>query len=141
MDKEGGAKKRFKGSDKQRWCQEKEEDDEVAVTAAAGDDDDNDAKKRLKGSMKQCWCQKRWDIPPTSALGWRGGPVSDAAGAAADLDEDEDHDDDDDDDDPVAPCQQSSLTLLGNTCTIVRKLVRRPQLSFSTIYSTGLHFK
>ena len=140
MDKEGGAKKRFKGSDKQRWRQEKEEDDEVAVTAAAGDDDDDDdAKKRLKGSTKQCWCQKRWDLPPTSALGWRGGPVSDAARAAADLDEDEDHDDDDDD--PVAPCQQSSLTLLGNTCTIVRKLVRKPQFSFSTLYSTGPHFK
>ena len=116
------------------------------MPSAAGDaddagDDDDDAKKRLKGSTKQCWCQKRWDLPPTSASSWRGGPVSDAAGAAADLDEDEDHDDEDDDDDPVAPCQQSSLTLLGNSCTIVRKLIRKPQFSFSTLYSTGLHFR
>ena len=78
--------------------------------------------------------------PPSNlSVGLERGPVSDAAGAAADLDEDEDHDDDDDD--PVAPCQQSSLTLLGNSCTIVRKLVRKPQFSFSTLYSTGLHFK
>ena len=68
------------------------------MPSAAGDaddagDDDDDAKKRLKGSTKQCWCQKRWDLPPTSASSWRGGPVSDAAGAAADLDEEEEDSD------------------------------------------------
>ena len=50
-------------------------------------------------------------------------------------------DDDDDDDDPVAPCQQSSLTLLGNSCTIVRKLLKKTSILLFTLYSTGLHFK
>ena len=51
------------------------------------------------------------------------GPVSDAAGAAADLDEDEDHDDGDDDDDPVAPFQQSSLRVLLCFATLAQLFV------------------
>ena len=111
--------------DKEGWRQEKVRGfhQTTLLPSAAGDDDDDDAKKRLKGSTKQCWCQKRWDLPPTSALGWRGGPVSDAAGAAADLDEDEDHDDGDDDDDPVAPFQQSSLRVLLCFATLAQLFV------------------